>query len=158
MEISTKNNVVFACLALLAAAAPVPPSARATLGESSASVTSDQHTLLAQTPTTVIHKSYLVKELDTSACSVREYLNSSGSVFAVAWRGVTPPDLSTLLGSYAGEYRTAKKLLPREHGRRASSVQTEHLVVETWGHMRDLQGRAYLPARLPEGVTENEIK
>jgi hypothetical protein len=32
------------------------------------------------------------------------------------------------------------------------------VVVERWGHMRDLHGRAYLPALLPDGVTVDDLQ
>jgi hypothetical protein len=37
-------------------------------------------------------------------------------------------------------------------------VRTEHLVVESGGHVRDFHGRAYLPDRMPATVTEAAVK
>jgi len=31
-------------------------------------------------------------------------------------------------------------------------------VVETWGHMRAMRGRAYVPALVPAGVALDEIR
>ena len=47
---------------------------------------------------------------------------------------------------------------PREPGRRNQKVETNRIVVEKWGHMRNLQGRAYVPALIPAGVSIDEIK
>ena len=68
------------------------------------------------------------------------------------------PDLTLLLGSYTGEYQAAVKQTPRKHGRRFSQVRTDRIVVEKWGHMRNLQGRAYAPELIPSGVSIDEIK
>ena len=145
------------CLVLLAGICCFPRQARATLGEGADSVARDRHALSAAAPTITSHANYTVQEVISDAATVREYLNLSGVVFAVAWNGMAHPDLSTLLGSYATEYQNAKRQTPRKHGERRSKVQASRVIVETWGHMRNLQGRAYLPALLPEGVSVNEI-
>jgi hypothetical protein len=46
----------------------------------------------------------------------------------------------------------------RQPGRRHVTVKTDSVVVEKWGHMRNLQGRAYAPALIPKGVNVDEIK
>jgi len=43
-------------------------------------------------------------------------------------------------------------------GRRHVQVKTDGVVVEKWGHMRNMQGRAYAPALIPKGVNVDEIK
>ena len=89
---------------------------------------------------------------------MREFLTPAGTVFAVAWNGLVHPDLTTLLGAYDAEYRDARLQTPRMHGQKSTRVQGSRVVVETWGHMRNLCGRAYLPALLPTGVNVNEIQ
>jgi len=42
--------------------------------------------------------------------------------------------------------------------RRHFVVRTDRVVVEKWGHVRNLQGRAYPPALIPLGVSVDEIK
>ncbi len=79
-------------------------------------------------------------------------------VFGIAWNGMSRPDLTTLLGSYANAYRTALQQSPRTPGHRFRQIKTDRVVVEKWGHMRNLQGRAYAPALIPQGVSVNEIK
>lgn len=88
--------------------------------------------------------------------TVNEYLSSSGTVFAISWRGPRPPDLSELLGSYFTEYQTAAASphIQRHH----LFVTTKDLVVEAGGHMRDLRGRAYVPALLPPGMSADQIQ
>ena len=130
----------------------------ATLGEPAESVSSDRKALSAVQRPAASGANFTVQELKSDANSVREYVSPSGIVFAIAWDGLAQPDLSALLGSYAGEYRHALQQIPRKPGHRSLRVKTNGVVVEKWGHMRNLQGRAYAPALIPPGVSVDEIK
>ena len=132
--------------------------ALATLGEPAASVESDRKALSAGERATTPRAGYTVQEVVSDANAVREYISSAGIVFAIAWNGLTHPDLAPLLGAYAGEYRQALRQTPRKPGRRSLQVKGNRVVVEKWGHMRNLQGRAYAPALIPSGVSADEIK
>lgn len=107
---------------------------------------------------TVGRGAYAVHEIDTGVTRVREYVSASGVVFGVAWDGVTRPDLDTLFGSYAAAWREADRQVPRSPGRRHRAVATGNLVVEQWGHMRNLKGRAYDQALLPPEVSPGDIQ
>jgi hypothetical protein len=131
---------------------------QATLGESAGSIASDRKALSAQRHVTTARNGYTVQEIDANAVVVREYVSSSGIVFGIAWNGLIHPDLTQLLGSYAGEYQKTLKQTLRVPGRRRLQVKTSRVVVEKWGHMRDLRGRAYDPALIPSGVNVDEIK
>jgi hypothetical protein len=129
----------------------------ATLGEGSASLAKDRKALSSTKTTSSSQGTYTVQEITSDATLVREYLTTSGVVFGVAWNGMVHPDLTTLLGSYASEYQEARRKAKHGHGQRHLRVRASRVVVESWGHMRNLRGRAYLPALLPEGVSYNEI-
>jgi hypothetical protein len=144
-------------IVLLAGILTLPGPVLATLGEGADSVEKDRTALSASRHAMASHAKYTVQEVATEATTVREYLTPSGAVFAVAWDGLVHPDLTTLLGTYAGEYRDAKRQTQRKHGQRRLRVQSSSVIVETWGHMRSLRGRAYLPALVPEGVSVDEI-
>jgi hypothetical protein len=146
------------CLGLSAGDLGLARQARATLGEPVASVDSDRKALSATQRVTTPHTAYTVQEVVSDANMVREYISPAGIVFAIAWNGLTHPDLAPLLGSYAGEYRQAQRQTPRKPGRRSLQVKGNRVVVEKWGHMRNLQGRAYAPALIPSGVSVDEIK
>jgi len=130
----------------------------ATLGERADSIANDSHALSAAAPTTITRAKYSMQELTAETTTVREYLTPEGVVFAVAWNGLVHPDLRVLLGCYDEEYRGALAQQQRLQGRRQKHVRSQRLVVETWGHMRNLQGRAYLPELVPEGVNLYEIR
>jgi Protein of unknown function (DUF2844) len=132
--------------------------AQATLGESAISVESDRKAFAAVQNITQTRKGYTVQELNSEANNVREFISSTGVVFAVAWNGQSHPDLTSLLGTYVGEYQQALRQNPRHFGKRHFQVKTDRIIVEKWGHMRNMQGRAYIPALVPPGVNINEIK
>ncbi len=148
--VALRLGVVLAGLAL---AAP----ARAALGEPAASIPADQAALRARRATTA-RGAYVIERLVSTANTVREYVAPSGVVFAVSWEGVSRPDLSVLLGAHAAEYRRALSQLGPAPGHRRRRVETGGAVVETWGHMRALRGRAYVPALVPAGVSLDEIR
>lgn len=129
--------------------------AYAALGERAESVVADQASMGGQLSTTS-GAGYTVHEITAQGRRVREYVSAEGLVFAVVWHGSTPPDLSQLLGSYYGEYRAAAEKAPV--ALRYSKVSTNHVVVETVGHMRDLWGRAIVPSLVPAGVSEAQIR
>jgi hypothetical protein len=152
-----------------------PVTAMATLGGPAQSIVVDQQALggqvrmlnqpqsltgqqaLKEQSPVPSNPAYTVEQISTpNGVTVNEYLSPSGTVFAVSWRGPRPPDLSQLFGSYFAEYQTAAA--SPQPQRRHLLIRTENLVVETGGHMRDLRGRAYLPALLPTGVSTDEIQ
>ena len=143
-------------LGLIMAMATALP-AQATLGEAADSVARDQLLLSAGPPSTQSHTGYTVQELQSAAVTLREYISPAGIVFAIAWNGMVHPDLKPLLGSYSGDYESAQRRTRQEHGLRQRKVNANKVVVETWGHMRDLQGRSYAPDLIPGGVTIDEI-
>ena len=136
----------------------VVQQAQATLGETADSVKSDRKALSAVPHATQVRNGYTIQELKTEANVMREYILPSGVVFAIAWNGRSHPDLSSQLGTYAGEYQKALQQTPGQRGKRHLQVKTSKVIVEKWGHMRNLQGRAYAPALIPQGVSVDEIK
>ncbi|HUI44659.1 MAG TPA: DUF2844 domain-containing protein [Nitrospirota bacterium] len=155
-----KNGICsrFLCLFFLATVLVTAKPALAVLGESVDSISSDRRALVATRGSVTVHDGYQVQEIGSDAITIREYISPSGVVFAIAWNGIAVPDLTSLLGSYANDYQTALKQAPRKPGRRFRQIKTDRVVVERWGHMRNLQGRAYSPALVPQGVSIDEIK
>ncbi len=141
----------------LAGALAAPP-ARAALGEAESSVSRDRQALAAVARGTTDRGAYTVHELERGGTTIREYVSPQGVVFAVTWGGLANPDLHTLLGSYAAEYEQAAGRRSPGKGRRAQRVVADHVVVDRWGHMRDLHGLAYVPDLVPQGVSLDEIR
>jgi len=141
-------------VALLAQGEP----SQATLGEKADSIASDQKALAATRPDPTVRNGYTVQEVQYDAVTLREYISPDGIVFAIAWNGLIHPDLTPLLGSHAGEYEQAMRQTPPKPGQRHLSLQTNQIIVEKWGQMRNLQGRAYIPTLIPPGVSVDEIQ
>ena len=157
--VKRKLWIIFLCLGLSAALLAIAQQAKATLGESVDSVESDRKAFSAVKHATTVRNGYSIHELALDGTFVREYVSPSGIVFGIAWNGMTYPDLTPLLGAYASEYQTAQRQTPRSPGHRHyQMVKADRVVVEKWGHMRNLKGRAYVPALIPPGVSIDEIK
>lgn len=148
-------KALFPILLLVAA---FPGDLRAALGEPADSIEADRSSLRGIKRKSATSSLYTVHEIQSGTVSVREYVSAAGTVFGIAWSGMVHPDLGALLGSYKTEYQDGLKRTPRKKGRRQHTVRGERVVVEKWGHMRNLQGRAYDPALLPAGVKADEIK
>ena len=136
-------------------------AAHARLGETEQGIEKDRVSMGAARKTApVSHDSYTVQELEMDSGRIREYVDTNGTVFAVAWEGRVHPDLSKLLGSGDfAECQQEMKKSPRSQGRRHHHrVRSTHITVEKWGHMRHLQGRAFLNSGLPAGVSADDIE
>ncbi len=92
--------------------------------------------------------------------TVREYLDATGVVFAVSWRGPRVVSLETLLGSYfpAWQKGLAGAQAARGGGYGPVALREDDLVVESGGHMGALTGRAWLPRALPQGMSTEQIQ
>ena len=132
-------------------------TAHATLGESEETVAKDQKVFSADHKT-LNKNGYTVHQLKSSTYTVNEFIDSTGKVFAVTWRGAGKPDLSALFGSYFTEFNGADAKKPSVTGRRAGKrVESDHLVVQRSGHMRDLRGQAYVKELLPQGFKLGDL-
>ncbi|HVP65839.1 MAG TPA: DUF2844 domain-containing protein [Anaeromyxobacteraceae bacterium] len=141
---------------LLALAAPA--GVRASLGGTVDSIEADRSALSAVVRRPEPGSRFTVHEMQIGSTVVREYVSPQGVVFGIAWKGIAHPDLRPLLGAYAPAYLDAlQKQPPRAPGVRAHTLRTDGLVVERWGHMRSLGGRAYAPSLVPAGVGIDEI-
>jgi len=132
----------------------------AALGGNSASVEADRAHFNATKKSSVSKVGYSIQEIDAGSVTIREYVSTTSDlVFGIAWNGFRNPDLGILLGTYADEYTKVATQKAQIHGQKnSSSVKTSNITVEQWGHMRNLQGRAYMQSQLPEGVQSDEIK
>ena len=130
----------------------------AALGGAADSVVADQVNFQA-TRRIVTLPEYTVHEIRRPDGGViHEYVTPAGKVFAVSWSGPTIPDLTQLLGSYQAEFRDTLSAQPKSFSHRSAAVHNSDLVVESSGHMRAFQGRAYINSMLPSGVSPETIK
>jgi hypothetical protein len=148
---------------LLACLVVLPQSAWATLGGNRATVESDQSSLRASRES-VDNGPYSVQAITLpNGTGVREYVDTNGQVFGVAWSGPFVPDLKQLYGTYFDSFVSgAQAVKAARHGARGplniDQTGTSGLMVQSGGHMGDYSGRAWLPAQLPSGVSADVIQ
>ncbi|MFZ0639982.1 MAG: DUF2844 domain-containing protein [Candidatus Acidiferrales bacterium] len=152
------KSILLAVVAtLMMLVSPFP--ARASLGGDITSVQADQ-TRLQGTLQSTKNASYTIEEVKApTGLLVREYLSTSGQVFAVTWQGPTRPNLQQVLGTYFTAYTQAAQA---QTGRRVVRgpvvLKQGGLVVEMGGHMRWVVGRAYVSSMVPPTVQMEEIR
>ena len=132
--------------------------ALAVLGGPVDSVNKDMAALKATRSQVTTLPGYSVHEIASGALTLREYVSSDGIVFGIAWDGLLSPKLSYLLGAYYSQYREARRQVPPSHGKKSMRVKANDVVVEKWGHMRSMHGRAYAPLLLPAGVSPDIVR
>lgn len=145
--------------ALLAAEAAVP--ARAGLGDTVSSVQSDRMSMKGQLRERS-ESGYSVEEITAgSGTVVREYVSSSGVVFAVSWYGPSMPNLQQTFGSYFGQFQSAVAAQRaqgiRHRGHSHLEIRTSSLIVHAVGHMRQYFGIAYVPALMPANLSVSDL-
>jgi hypothetical protein len=132
--------------------------AHAELGGDAASIVADGAQLHGVMQTSNAAPVAVVTITADNGITVREFLDSTGLVFAVSWSGPAIPDLRELLGRYYVRYTSALSALPNAGRQRAIHVAMADLVVQSGGHLRAYSGLAYLPARLPAGVAPETLR
>jgi Protein of unknown function (DUF2844) len=149
---ATLYGLTVACLLVQS----FPHSARAALGAGADSVESDRVVMKGLTrpvPAGALQK----QELQLPSGTVlTEYLNSTGTVYAVTWHGPSLPNLRQVLGNYFVNYQTAAQH-PAVR-RRVVILNSPDIVIESSGKMRAFTGRAWVPALLPSGISAADIQ
>jgi hypothetical protein len=147
------KRCVFSSGVLIAVLSPC--IAAAALGEPETSVKTDVARLHGSVTVTP-HANYTLHEIQLpSGTLVREFADSDGKVFAVAWNGPTVPNLRQTLGQYFDSYVAAAKA--QHSGHHHLQIRQSDLVVLAGGHMRAFTGLAYLPQAVPSGVNVEDL-
>jgi hypothetical protein len=135
-------------------------TAFAGLGQDQTSVETDRKIFSGGKSQVTSFSGYVVHQFASDGLTVNEYSAPNGPVFAVTWKGVNHPDLTSLLGSYLKDYQEAIKSTHRQVAgrRRFGVIQGKDVTVERGGHMRAARGRAYVTSLFPQGVSVNDIK
>jgi hypothetical protein len=147
---------VVSCALVVLFATMLPARARAELGGDLNSVQRDGTRMKAAITVTPMGR-YTIHEMTSeSGATVREFATPEGKIFAVAWQGPFHPDYQQLLGPYFAQLQQAvgQKWRPR---RAPVTIETPGFVFQSFGHFRDLAGRAYVPQMLPAGVGVEDI-
>jgi hypothetical protein len=131
----------------------------AALGGDVASVQQDQAHMKGTLKTTQA-EAYSIHEISApGSVVVKEYATAAGKVFAITWHGQFIPNMQQLLGTYFDQYSLAAKTQREsQYGHRPLNIQQPGLVLQTGGHMRAYQGRAYVPEMVPQGVNVDVLQ
>jgi hypothetical protein len=144
-----------AALACLAASQWLAADAHAALGDPAVPIAG------ASTRTLASGTAREVSYVTAGGTTINEYVaTANGKIFAYTWNGPTMPNLQALLGPYIASYRSgAAAVLEAQRGDlHAARVDQSDVVVETGGQMRSYLGRAWLPAALPAGMSEGDLR
>jgi hypothetical protein len=155
--ISMKHSLPFRFIVLLVLTAPTIVCAE--LGGNASSVQIDQVQMKASIMhTTKTNPNYSVQQIQTpTGVIIKEFVSTTGTVFAVTWQGPLMPNMQQLLGQYFGNYVTAAKTNRGGHNH-VSIQQAGGLVLQSSGHMRAFSGIAYIPSLVPVGVTVTQLR
>ncbi|CAN5746728.1 DUF2844 domain-containing protein [soil metagenome] len=112
----------------------------------------------AQALVVLTRQNYRVNEsMLVSGTLVREYVASSGVVFAVSWHGPFLPDLHTLLGAHFNTMVTEAHKIPRA-GHSQLRVARPEVNIVSGGHLRAFEGRAWMFSGFPPGFNLDDIQ
>jgi hypothetical protein len=144
----------------LLASLTAPPAAWAVLGESLASVQLDQQRMAGQRSLAIGAGPQVQLITLAGGSTIRQYLTSSGVVYAVAWNTRFKPRLDQLLGAHFPAYAEAarRSMQARPGIVHHAVLQQDDLVVETTAHLNAHVGRAYLRSLLPVGEPLDAIR
>jgi len=154
----TRQYPFIGLIAFLCAAYSRPASA--TLGSDLTSVDADRVKMQSALLGITRNDRFAVHQLQApSGTTIREYVSSTGTVFAVSWEGPWLPDLQQILGPYFDAYQrnaAAVRNNRRSHG--PITIRAGELVVQVSGHPRAFTGRAYVERLLPQGMLPATIR
>lgn len=132
-------------------------SAWAGLGGTPANLGKDAVATKANKATTGLSTYTDVEKTLESGTTVHEYLDASGTVFAVSWSGPYLPDLKDILGTHFDTMVAQAGKRPGA-GRSRLVVKQADVVIVSGGHMGAFEGKAWLPEKLPAGFKPGDIK
>ena len=154
MPLMPRKKLTQTLLCALAIACTSAP-ALAALGGDATTVEADRASLKGALRVRTA-SAYSVHEIQASGLLVREFVSASGKVFALSWQGPGVPDLQQMLGSYYTGFALAATGAPH-YDHHHLNIQTPEVVVQSRGHTRSFNGRAWAPALLPQGFSLSDL-
>lgn len=136
---------------ILAIGLMLPISSYAILGSTIKSLPSDTQI--------VKNSSYMIYITQTATYKLYQYSNSPAKdsnksksiIFAVIWKGISPPNLKEVLGEQ--NFKIFMTTTPIINTLTYKKFVANDLVIEISGHQGDVFGNAYIPSKLPKNIT-----
>ncbi len=144
------------CALVASSATMLPTRAFAALGGDLGSVERDRAKMAAAITVRQMGLFSVHEMTSDTGTTVREFATPQGKVFAVTWQGPFHPDYQQILGTYFAQLQQATA--QRRTRRAPVLIETPGFVFQSYGHFRDLSGRAYDPQLVPAGVGVEDIK
>jgi hypothetical protein len=146
------------CQLLIAIAALQAGSAFAALGSGPSDFSKASEGRQPKVLAAVSGQAYHVSESTlASGTVVREYVSAKGVVFAVSWSGPFLPDLQTLLGKHFNTMVAEAGKVPRA-GHSQLHIARPEVNIQSTGHMRAFQGKAWVAGDFPAGFSVSDIQ
>jgi hypothetical protein len=151
MNIMTSRTYVFFIVILGLFLFQTP--ARATLGERAVASLAQNKSLVTPNNTTVRFQSSV-----DDVVTIKEFIDSTGIIYAIRWDGPRPPDLNSLLGQFFPEYKVAIVSTPFRVPHRRLMADSDNLHISQFGRPGNLSGIVYLKNRLPANIHPDDLK
>lgn len=129
----------------------IPISSYATLGSTIKSLPSDTQTVKNTSHMVYVTQTATYKLFQYSNLPVKGYTKSKNIIFAVIWKGISPPNLKEVLGEQNFKIFTTTK--PVINTLNYKKFVANDLVIEISGHQGDVFGNAYIPSQMPKNTT-----
>jgi len=100
---------------------------------------------------------YTVREIHYGQAFMRQFIASSGVIFALDWRRMPEPDLKNLLGSTTNDERLEDSLPIFGRINSTTAVWERDIILDESFVSGDSHGRAYVPCLVPSGVTIGDV-
>lgn len=101
---------------------------------------------------------YSVQESEEGGIKMKQFVSSDGVVFAVAWKGIAPPDFNDILGKYYSDYSAETQSVLRPRNRKKLNVKSQDFVFRNSSLGGSFRGLAYVPSLLPAGLAVEDLQ
>ncbi|WP_343548693.1 DUF2844 domain-containing protein [Ralstonia sp.] len=148
------------CAVISAALIAVPAVSWATLGGDPTPYSDSDRPGLGKTIHREKAKSLYTVHTDVTlqGVEIHQYVGPDGRVFAITWKGPTNPDLRALFGPEAFDKATHRQATSPRTGLHATMQRFDDLIVQAHAFAHQHQGRAWIPALIPVGVSPEEVQ
>lgn len=124
-----------------------------------AKVTASNDNLKISAKTSSLGATYSVRETTDDLRKLKEFVTGDGVIFAISWEGVGAPNFSEIFGKYYDDFKKERdSSLRQRKNRKALSLKTSDIVVNSFGQGAFMSGSAYVTSLFPPGLAPEDLK